>query len=168
MPRPSPFSLLPPRPFTTALRARSGITCTLDSPASGALRCCESLVWQSHTARSAPSIASRIRRPNAQLISERPLGGQSQRFCHPSCGWLVGACRNTARCGGNHQCRHGACVFRPRGQGAFARARCRGVARHTGAIRRVRQNRNGQVGCGNQAGWHQGRLSALVRLPALP
>ena len=51
------------------LRARSEITCTFGSPASGALRCCESLVWQSHTARFTPSIASRIRRAQCTTYS---------------------------------------------------------------------------------------------------
>ncbi len=51
--------------------------------AAGALRCCESLVWQRHTARFAPSIASRIRRPNAQLIPERALSGRPPSYRVP-------------------------------------------------------------------------------------
>ena len=54
------------------LRARQEITCTFVPMPSGALRC-ESLVWPSQTARFAPGIASRIRRPNAQLFAYRAL-----------------------------------------------------------------------------------------------
>ena len=74
-----PDALPDPKQYFLRLRARSEITCTFDSPASGALRCCESLVWHSHTARFAPSIASRILRPNAQLISERALIAKQAR-----------------------------------------------------------------------------------------
>ena len=55
------------------LRVRPGITCTSGSPDAGALRRCKCsrCLWASLC--FAPCIASRIRRPNAQLIPERTL-----------------------------------------------------------------------------------------------
>ncbi len=39
----------------------------------GALRRYKSLMWRGHTARFAPSIASQLRRPNVELITDHIL-----------------------------------------------------------------------------------------------